>query len=778
MENIEEELQKIYEKNLEQLNKKQLDIDDLYQYFLEIQNLKKKLCSGLMLDWTDIPHLTSEQVNKKLINELKEQEYIFIDLIKDEILKKLRIGEEQKQNLFWNLNGFSLSNVANIDCTFLDFFPTVTKYKIIFESCEFIGAKTSAGEQESCFIPMQFLNKKISERLSFQKCKFHTFLNLRGNVFEEEVLFLCCRFLGGVDFKGSKFKSGVYFGDSIFKKKIIFSDCSFSKNADFGSIIALFRADFSNTFFEANACFSNAFFKYGANFEIYPSGKDRGFVSKVFFDGSRFLGSSSFENALFSDAYFFRSSFKDVNFSKVFFSQNVDFSQAHFSGKTSFKQAKFGDFSKDGKEKASSKFSQCIFNGDVDFSSTSFYCNTYFHRVVFHQNIQFYRSYFEGVANFYFADFKGIPNFSMCVFNQPKFANFVGVVLPQNTIDRLGRYITQKAKDEANQKDNIEKGRTKSYLCIQHSLNIRDSFRVIKETLIAQGNLLDTQQWHKLELYAKELEYQYRNDISTLGQEVEELKKQEQIKNPNDTDSVKTLKNNKNELNKNKIEHWQLWFYRQISDHHSNLAKIFNNVIMLIALFGIFAFGLDSLATHNFSTPKPPQKFIFGMLSKTPNPVAFWSLGLLLGAGILTEIRNIAKTYLKGIFLPFLWRSIPSMVLLLILCVLVCESFALLPLWLQETILIFGVCSSFVGIYLFLLWRESRVWIAIAYLVDLGILIFKPSLLLPFVGQLFDEGLKANFPAMQSLSVVYCILMFLMLFSLQKTARKNSIIPS
>lgn len=392
-------------------------------------------------------------------------------------------------------------------------------------------------------------------------------------------------------------------------------------------------------------------------------------------------------------------------------------------------------------------FCFCKFLQLVSLQSSSFFEKTLFYKTVFKDNVYFDYANFHKTILFYEVIFEKNTSFyhTMC---------FSPLLLVSSNFKESVNFLELRSMDAFERLqtkiNDLDFDFIKSDLFERMSFwdkrsFCRDTFRLIKNTFAKEGNILDASVYNKAELYCREMELNFAKPLR---------------------------------FSRSWIDKWQLWFYRLTSDHHTDLVKIFNNVIMLIALFGIFAFGLDSLATHNFSTPKPPQKFIFGMLSKTPNSVAFWSLGLLLGAGILTEIRNIAKTYLKGIFLSFLWRSIPSIVLLLILCVLMCESFALLPLWLQETILIFGVCFSFVGIYLFLLWRESRVWIAISHIVNLGILLFKPSLLLPFVGQLFDEGLKTNFPAMQSLSVVYCILMFLMLFSLQKTARKNSIIPS
>lgn len=86
----------------------------------------------------------------------------------------------------------------------------------------------------------------------------------------------------------------------------------------------------------------------------------------------------------------------------------------------------------------------------------------------------------------------------------------------------------------------------------------RDLFRRLKSNRLAHHNVIDASELHTQELYARELE-------------IIEKEKHEKISF------------------KEKIEKWQLWFYRLTSDHHTDLAKIFNNVIMLIALFGILA---------------------------------------------------------------------------------------------------------------------------------------------------------------------------------------------
>ncbi|EOJ2587885.1 hypothetical protein ACM1G1_001619, partial [Campylobacter jejuni] len=80
--------------------------------------------------------------------------------------------------------------------------------------------------------------------------------------------------------------------------------------------------------------------------------------------------------------------------------------------------------------------------------------------------------------------------------------------------------------------DEIEK--TQEY---DKLLNYRDLFRKLKSNRIAHHNLIDASELRAQELYARELE----------------------------------LKHKENKSLKEKIERWQLVFYRKLCDHHTDL---------------------------------------------------------------------------------------------------------------------------------------------------------------------------------------------------------------
>ncbi|HBD8838089.1 TPA: pentapeptide repeat-containing protein, partial [Campylobacter jejuni] len=83
--------------------------------------------------------------------------------------------------------------------------------------------------------------------------------------------------------------------------------------------------------------------------------------------------------------------------------------------------------------------------------------------------------------------------------------------------------------------------------------DFRDSFRIFKSALIKDNNLLDASNFHKYELYCKEIE----------------------------------LKNKKGKTFKDVVDRWQLIFYRKLCDHHTDILQSLNSLILVIGIFVI-----------------------------------------------------------------------------------------------------------------------------------------------------------------------------------------------
>ncbi|WP_144628122.1 pentapeptide repeat-containing protein [Campylobacter coli] len=295
----------------------------------------------------------------------------------------------------------------------------------------------------------------------------------------------------------------------------------------------------------------------------------------------------------------------------------------------------------------------CHFYKAVYFSGV-FNENTFFNSSYFRDYINFYTCEFEKTACFYGVTFDKTPNFPQAIFKGN--INVVNTNL-NFTFDDLQERIKQEYKDfnKAKEKKPLDK----------IANDFRDSFRNFKSTLIKDNNLLDASNFHKYELYCKELE----------------------------------LKNKKNKTLKDKIDKWQLSFYHRLCDHHTDLLL---NLKWLVVLIGSFA------------------------------------------------------------LLYFTSRVIQDINLLKILNQ-------------------YGVCLSIVGVFnlLCLYWfgciKKFDFFVYFNLIAVLWVICYKPKIIFGIVNLIGDNSYNGF---ENVLITIYTILLALVLFSLQKTARKNSIVPS
>lgn len=217
-------------------------------------------------------------------------------------------------------------------------------------------------------------------------------------------------------------------------------------------------------------------------------------------------------------------------------------------------------------------FQHCEFHKRVYFTNCEFNGNVFFNHAVFERYADFHESIFNGVVSFYNAEFKYAPNFSTCVFQNLQATNFINVKIESLVFDKIKEFIDECENDETYNKE-IEflqdskkiEGIANAHK-IRYASNARDSFRTIKNVLIANNNLLDASTWHKLELYAKEHELKLQKPCLLTAP-------------------------------KKWCDLWQLKFYRKTSTHHTNLLKIWNTLIVLNGVFGIL-FGLTFLFSN------------------------------------------------------------------------------------------------------------------------------------------------------------------------------------
>ncbi|EIW2386320.1 pentapeptide repeat-containing protein, partial [Campylobacter jejuni] len=148
-------------------------------------------------------------------------------------------------------------------------------------------------------------------------------------------------------------------------------------------------------------------------------------------------------------------------------------------------------------------------------------------------------------VSFYNTHFYKVPNFSQAVFN----GNLNAINANLNFIfDNLEEKIEQEYQEFNKNKKKEDKKSLDKF-----ANDFRDSFRTFKNALIKDNNLLDASNFHKYELYCKEIE----------------------------------LKNKKGKTFKDVVDRWQLFFYCKLCDHHTDILQSLNSLILVIGIFVI-----------------------------------------------------------------------------------------------------------------------------------------------------------------------------------------------
>ncbi|EAI5185891.1 pentapeptide repeat-containing protein [Campylobacter jejuni] len=190
-------------------------------------------------------------------------------------------------------------------------------------------------------------------------------------------------------------------------------------------------------------------------------------------------------------------------------------------------------------------FILCNFKNNTTFQACTFktFCN--FESSVFENFVSFDKSMFLDKVSFYNTHFHKVPNFSQAIFN----GNLNAINANLNfTFDNLEEKIKQEYEEfNKNKKKEDQKSLDK------FANDFRDSFRTFKNALIKDNNLLDASNFHKYELYCKEIE----------------------------------LKNKKGKTFKDVVDRWQLFFYCKLCDHHTDILQSLNSLILVIGIFVI-----------------------------------------------------------------------------------------------------------------------------------------------------------------------------------------------
>ncbi|EAK1375600.1 hypothetical protein CNT82_07395 [Campylobacter jejuni] len=544
----------------------------------------------------------------------------------------------------------------------------------------------------------------------------------------------------GLSFKRENYNKSLKFSNCKFNKEFCIARININKQIVFENIYFLDNAFIEWVNFNENSCLR--FFK--CNFK-----KQCNFKYNIFYNEIDFLDIYAKELILEQNIF---NKFLYIQNSTI---DNINLWKNKFKNRCYFVDSKFGYKDKDNTTK-------------LNFSNTHFEDNAYFNNSEFYSYADFHECEFEKTASFYGVRFEKTPNFSQAIFK----GNLNAVNANLNfTFDDLQERIKQEYEDF---NKNIENKKSLD----KFANDFRDSFRTFKNALIKDNNLLDASNFHKYELYCKEIELKQNWD-----------KRGENVKNTTD------LEKNVSRI-RDFMDFLLLGFYRKLCDHHTDFLKVFNNLILLIALYALLVFGFTWLHDDKLEDTRAILT-LFGFFDKFRLYFDIISaIFVVFGCGFfvcklnsyekknnVSKKQNINFIYIIGDF----WNLTKSLFFASFISCVFYVLFSLFGFFLNLD-KDFGysllINTLFVSLYICLVYTKSLffgryVVLIFSYIGFIIMLIKQPSVIHPLIGKIANESDKFfNYPSLIALNILYTILLALVLFSLQKTARKNSIVPS
>ncbi|WP_338396269.1 pentapeptide repeat-containing protein [Fulvitalea axinellae] len=287
-----------------------------------------------------------------------------------------------------------------------------------------------------------------------------------------------CDFQEGFDWKRGN-NISLDLSKSKIEKKANFNNAKFS-NACFDHAHFMVECDFKEATFTGYTDFVNTNFEKGVSFQSSHFKREDVNVRGV---NSIYKGEVNFSNCVFGQAEVskddFSNSFRETNFGNNKEAIKVRFRQATFKGKTDFENTRFTELA---------DFYQAKFFEPVIFLKTDFLESIVFSRTIFRKNVLFTYSTFKAVSIFRHTRFEMGLDLSL--------ANITG------TLSFFNVEITPFESDSPKDYDQaVEKDAVIPYV------NQRETFRILKDTLLSQNNRIDSLHFRKLEMiaYNKEL---------------------------------------------------------------------------------------------------------------------------------------------------------------------------------------------------------------------------------------------------------------------------------
>ena len=469
------------------------------------------------------------------------------------------------------LDGFNFFN----DLTFIDCFfnnklligECVFEKKFIFETRKNQKHELFVMDthfKDSCEIilntdedTLELLKVQFDKEFDCIKCNLHNIKSIFFNEVVFEDYFYVARRIGIKSVKelllDTDFKTEIDIKNTIFKKETDFSRTKFEKNVKLHSLI----------FYEKVIFGSYVTLKSGMN-EILK------------IDNITFLSDVDFSNVSFEKI---KLKIKNSIFSKDFslikshvkgcgvnvFNKKITIYNSQFDGLVNLSRCNFKDNIKIIKCEFNKQVQCCqsLFEKKFDFSDNNVNRDIHFDKSEFKEEVVFDYTIFNDILSLLFVIFHKAPKFALV-----KFANSANI---QTFNLRIGE-SNEELNEDCYRKENIE-----SKL---NELKARtDTFRLIKDQAIKNNDLLVATEQKKLELYARELELDYCKKINGV-------KYTSSMYQKTASESAKLTI----------IEVFDRLFLklnRTTSDHHTDFLKILLFTLSVIGGYFMINFGLS-----------------------------------------------------------------------------------------------------------------------------------------------------------------------------------------
>lgn len=360
------------------------------------------------------------------------------------------------------------------------------------------------------------------------------------------------------------------------------------------------------------------------------------------------------------------------------------------------------------------RFQNCNFKGKVSFKNCIFEEGVYFNNSIFSNHADFHECKFYKDACFYGVTFEKVPNFSACYFKELKAVNLINVNIDDLDFNKVENFIENNFNDEqCNTEikwDLTNQPVIEQKYKLKYAKNIKDSFRTIKDILITQNNTLEAQEWHKLELYAKEIE------IETNLEKTHKSDRKQPLNQPKETNLIGLT-----------IDKIILWLYRNTSFHHTNFTRILNFSSCVIAVYALimYIFYLSMPYSDLFITKAIVLFVAIGCISYNIKKSGVAFINILIAFLILFGSIVLALS----LCMPRIYANILFFITLYILSIV-----AVVPFYFTNIIQ-----KSFI----------SFLFHYVIYFLILIVLVIKPQIINPFVGifpsnKLFENELEAK----------------------------------